>query len=197
MLPESTRATIDRFNEAFNSHDADALARVLTDDTVFEDTSPPHRRRRPRGRPLDLPQGAKRTAVAPPGRGRLHRARRQGRGEACLCEGLAGLDHPVGDSPWSPSRNGRGVCRLSAERDVAGLRGSGTVPRTRASHARHRMRRGPQRHSACRAGMACARARHLAPHAARLRELNRPAPGSLPTRRAPVIYEAVCRRLGQ
>lgn len=28
-----------------------------------------------------------------------------------------------------------------------------------------------------------------------LRELNRPAPGSLPTRRAPVIYEAVFRRL--
>ena len=31
---------IDRFNEAFNRHDADALALVLTDDTVFEDTSP-------------------------------------------------------------------------------------------------------------------------------------------------------------
>jgi len=29
-----------------------------------------------------------------------------------------------------------------------------------------------------------------------LRELNRPAPGSLPTRGAPVIYEAVFRRLG-
>jgi SAM-dependent methyltransferase len=29
-----------------------------------------------------------------------------------------------------------------------------------------------------------------------LRELNRPAPGSLPTRRAPVIYEGVFRRLG-
>ena len=36
----STRAVIDRFNEAFNRHDADALAAVLTDDTVFEDTSP-------------------------------------------------------------------------------------------------------------------------------------------------------------
>jgi ketosteroid isomerase-like protein len=35
-----TRTVIDRFNEAFNRHDADALALVLTDDTVFEDTSP-------------------------------------------------------------------------------------------------------------------------------------------------------------
>jgi len=36
----TTRAVIDRFNEAFNRHDADALASLLTDDTVFEDTSP-------------------------------------------------------------------------------------------------------------------------------------------------------------
>ncbi len=36
----TTRAVIDRFNEAFNRHDADALATLLTDDTVFEDTSP-------------------------------------------------------------------------------------------------------------------------------------------------------------
>jgi len=36
----ATRVVIDRFNEAFNRHDADALAAVLTDDTVFEDTSP-------------------------------------------------------------------------------------------------------------------------------------------------------------
>ena len=36
----ATRAVIDRFNEAFNRHDADALAAVLTDDTIFEDTSP-------------------------------------------------------------------------------------------------------------------------------------------------------------
>lgn len=36
----ATREVIDRFNEAFNKHDADALALVLTDDTVFEDTSP-------------------------------------------------------------------------------------------------------------------------------------------------------------
>ena len=31
---------IDRFNEAFNRHDADALAHLMTDDTVFENTSP-------------------------------------------------------------------------------------------------------------------------------------------------------------
>src|SRR5690349_10285614 len=36
----TTRTVIDRFNEAFNRHDADALAAWLTEDTVFEDTSP-------------------------------------------------------------------------------------------------------------------------------------------------------------
>jgi hypothetical protein len=36
----TTRMVIDRFNEAFNRHDADALGPLLTDDTVFEDTSP-------------------------------------------------------------------------------------------------------------------------------------------------------------
>src|SRR4029077_15553651 len=37
---QSTRTTVDSFNEAFNRHDADGLAAFLTDDTVFEDTSP-------------------------------------------------------------------------------------------------------------------------------------------------------------
>lgn len=37
---QATRTTINRFNEAFNRHDADALAAFLTEDTVFEDTSP-------------------------------------------------------------------------------------------------------------------------------------------------------------
>src|ERR1700686_1584973 len=37
---QTTRVVIDSFNEAFNRHDADALALLLTDDTVFEDTSP-------------------------------------------------------------------------------------------------------------------------------------------------------------
>jgi ketosteroid isomerase-like protein len=37
---QTTRTVIDRFNETFYQHDADALALLLTDDTVFEDTSP-------------------------------------------------------------------------------------------------------------------------------------------------------------
>ena len=37
---QETRSVIDRFNEAFNRHDAAAVAELLTDDTVFEDTSP-------------------------------------------------------------------------------------------------------------------------------------------------------------
>ena len=36
----TTRKVVDGFNQAFNRHDADALATWLTDDTVFEDTSP-------------------------------------------------------------------------------------------------------------------------------------------------------------
>jgi ketosteroid isomerase-like protein len=37
---QTTRNTIDSFNEAFNRHDADGLAALLTEQTVFEDTSP-------------------------------------------------------------------------------------------------------------------------------------------------------------
>ena len=37
---QATRKAIDTFNDAFNRHDADALAALLTDDTIFEDTSP-------------------------------------------------------------------------------------------------------------------------------------------------------------
>jgi ketosteroid isomerase-like protein len=40
LQEQATRATIDRFNDIFNRHDADALAALLTEDTVFEDTSP-------------------------------------------------------------------------------------------------------------------------------------------------------------
>jgi uncharacterized protein (TIGR02246 family) len=36
----TTRAVIERFNAAFNRHDTEAVAALLTDDTVFEDTSP-------------------------------------------------------------------------------------------------------------------------------------------------------------
>jgi ketosteroid isomerase-like protein len=46
----ATRATIDNFNEAFNRHDADALAKFLSDDTVFEDTSPAPDGRRVEGK---------------------------------------------------------------------------------------------------------------------------------------------------
>lgn len=46
----TTETVIDRFNEAFNQHDADALAPLLTDDTVFEDTSPAPDGRRIQGK---------------------------------------------------------------------------------------------------------------------------------------------------
>jgi len=36
----ATRLAVERFNDAFNRHDADALSALLTEDTVFEDTSP-------------------------------------------------------------------------------------------------------------------------------------------------------------
>ena len=39
-LDQATRATVDDFNDAFNRHDADALSALLTEDTIFEDTSP-------------------------------------------------------------------------------------------------------------------------------------------------------------
>ena len=47
---QTTRLLIDRFNGAFNRHDADALAPLLTEDTVFEDTSPAPDGRRIEGR---------------------------------------------------------------------------------------------------------------------------------------------------
>jgi len=37
---QTTRSTIERFNQAFNLHDGNGLAALLTEDTVFEDTSP-------------------------------------------------------------------------------------------------------------------------------------------------------------
>jgi ketosteroid isomerase-like protein len=45
-----TGAVIDRFNEAFNRHDVDALSLLLTDDTLFEDTSPAPDGRRIQGK---------------------------------------------------------------------------------------------------------------------------------------------------
>ncbi len=47
---QATRQTIDRFNAVFNRHDADGLAAFLTEDTVFEDTSPAPDGRRIEGR---------------------------------------------------------------------------------------------------------------------------------------------------
>jgi len=47
---QATRAAIDHFNDAFNRHDADRLAQFLTDDTVFEDTSPAPDGRRVEGK---------------------------------------------------------------------------------------------------------------------------------------------------
>ena len=39
-LTKETLATIQRFNEAFNRHDVDAVMAAMTDDCVFENTSP-------------------------------------------------------------------------------------------------------------------------------------------------------------
>ena len=42
-MPKSeltTHEVIERFNEAFNQHDADGVATWLSEDTIFEDTSP-------------------------------------------------------------------------------------------------------------------------------------------------------------
>jgi ketosteroid isomerase-like protein len=36
----ATREVIERFNEAFNRHDVDAVMALMTDDVVFENTSP-------------------------------------------------------------------------------------------------------------------------------------------------------------
>jgi uncharacterized protein (TIGR02246 family) len=46
----ATRSVVERFNQAFNQHDADTVASLLTDDTVFEDTSPPPDGRRIEGK---------------------------------------------------------------------------------------------------------------------------------------------------
>jgi ketosteroid isomerase-like protein len=47
---QATRAAIANFNDAFNRRDADGLATFLTDDTVFEDTSPAPDGRRVEGK---------------------------------------------------------------------------------------------------------------------------------------------------
>ena len=50
LQEQATRAAVGKFNEAFNRHDADAMAALLTDDTVFEDTSPAPDGRRVEGK---------------------------------------------------------------------------------------------------------------------------------------------------
>ena len=41
MNEQETRAAVDRFNDAFNRHDVDGVMAAMTDDCVFESTSPP------------------------------------------------------------------------------------------------------------------------------------------------------------
>jgi ketosteroid isomerase-like protein len=40
-MGEDTRVAVERFHEAFNRHDLVALAQVISEDVVFEDTGPP------------------------------------------------------------------------------------------------------------------------------------------------------------
>jgi len=40
-LTNSTLVVIERFNDAFNRHDVDAVMAAMTDDCVFENTNPP------------------------------------------------------------------------------------------------------------------------------------------------------------
>ncbi len=40
-MTDDTRSVVERFDEAFNAQDLDALADLWSDDCVFEDTSPP------------------------------------------------------------------------------------------------------------------------------------------------------------
>jgi len=46
-----TRKVVDSFHGVFNRHDIDSLAELLTEDTVFEDTSPAPDGQRIEGRP--------------------------------------------------------------------------------------------------------------------------------------------------
>jgi len=39
-MPDATRTVIERFNEAFNRHDVDAIMSWMTEDCVFENTRP-------------------------------------------------------------------------------------------------------------------------------------------------------------
>jgi ketosteroid isomerase-like protein len=39
-MPDLTRTVVERFNEAFNRHDVDAIMSWMTEDCVFENTRP-------------------------------------------------------------------------------------------------------------------------------------------------------------
>jgi ketosteroid isomerase-like protein len=39
-MPDSTQAVVERFNDAFNRHDVNAIMKCMTDDCVFENTRP-------------------------------------------------------------------------------------------------------------------------------------------------------------
>jgi len=54
LQDQATRAIIDNFNDAFNRHDVFGLEALLTDDTVFENTSPAPDGRRIEGKPAVL-----------------------------------------------------------------------------------------------------------------------------------------------
>ena len=41
-MNDDTRAAVERFHEALNAHDIDAVAACITDDCLFEDTTPPN-----------------------------------------------------------------------------------------------------------------------------------------------------------
>src|SRR6476619_3531816 len=45
MLDRTPAETVRLFDDAFNRHDLEALADLITDDCVFEDTTPPDGRR--------------------------------------------------------------------------------------------------------------------------------------------------------
>ncbi len=40
-MSSDTQDVIDRFNEAFNSHDVDSIMALMTDDVIFDNTTPP------------------------------------------------------------------------------------------------------------------------------------------------------------
>ena len=41
MASDDTGSVIQRFHDALNAHDVDAVVAMLTDDVIFEDTTPP------------------------------------------------------------------------------------------------------------------------------------------------------------